>query len=213
MNDLTLKLYFNFCDQLTKDFIPVHFFSENIIILHRLNNYIFYDITKLQIIKNISTGQYITFCTANNNYAFECPVYNSIRIVDINKIKYVCDIKDIPGKKSDWIEENVIINDIVYVTTTDKPTILKYYLSGKLISSINLSIDLQKYYWNDSKVRITDAEIVVASGINISFYDTDGFLIKSHTIEHYISRNYVITANNMYIIRSDGLYVYERFIG
>jgi hypothetical protein len=193
----------------------IAFIDENIVLLSNLkNSYYFFNIENLQIVEDsnfiINVGEYndyTLYCTSNNKYII---LKNTNKIYVVNIIKPNNIIYTIDPKIEIMSDEISVVDDIIYITCSSLPKILRYKISGEFIDEISFLKDFIIQKWRVCHVKITNSEIIIISGNNVLFYDLDGVKYESFTIDHHAICSPCVTSKYIYVKSNRKFHKYKR---
>jgi hypothetical protein len=181
--------------------------DENTIIFKSklCNEYKIFDINKNKIIKKfVCDGNY---CTSDGKYLVIASG-SKLNIFSISEKKVISTIQPIYTIAS----EITIVNDIVYVTLSSTPKILKYGLNGERIGSLNFRNKFLGYEWIDTRIKITKNEIIILVQYDVIFFDLNGNILGKSDIQNYGYVTPYVTNDYICIFDKDTAYKYKRII-
>jgi hypothetical protein len=181
--------------------------DDNKILIETVKEYQIYDMKMDQIIITIKNNKMI-YATSNIKYiVFIRKNQEGFNIFNIEK-------KNLYNVSSNSITcESAIINNILYITSSNTPVIYKYcILTGEYVGEIFLQKYLS-YNWPGCLVKILDNEIIIRTYEEIAFYDLNGQYIYSCKLNGgVLSHLYHITYDYIYIHNFNKINVYKRIL-
>jgi hypothetical protein len=179
--------------------------NENLILYNSLNRLVIFDVKTSQVIKDFYFSGPLGYYVACDGIHFVFRDKKRINILNIKKMKIISTI-DVPYAITSEIG---IYDDIIYITRSNAPLILKYRINGEYIDTICLS---SERLWSKCHIKITCNGIVIGYFLNVIFYDFEGNKLGESRVRDDIRSPFHVTSNFICIVINGVLHKYKRIM-